>query len=545
MSSERVVTAMKKSFEILKNRKKMISLFVLALMIVSAAFLAGWIEEGEYNHSPAAGLLLVAVGMLLFFLLYVLFVILRAHVSRARKAVSISKLFLISFAVITLSWLFCLLVFFPGLGMNDSLIIMMNGLHMSTQHPMLYCAFVSVCTWVGLGIGSLTAAAVIYSVLQLIFVSGCCSVCIIWLGMKKVPTFMVALAVCFYAFCPFLAMYSVTMIKDVIFSALLMLWIPCLYEVLVSEEKRILTSKQSVVLLVILSLGTILWRNNGIFITIPLLTIIMIKSKYLRKPLAGGILLIAVVSALPSVVMASRDKEPLFQESAAIPIQQIAAVIYYDGVIGDAEKEFINEIMPLESVKDKYNPYTVDPIKWGTFNREYLSQNKAEFLYTWLKLFKDNKAIYAKAYLQTTFGFWSPLHHSSGTLPSLADVATGDETLERFIADKGLCSSSVLPESISGQLKNLYRATAVFIGEGQCFWLILLIGEMLYWLFGKRILWICVPLILLWLTLMVSVPVAYSFRYVLAYPFCMPLLLGLCFKGDMTDRRLLDEHSRK
>lgn len=82
-------------------------------------------------------------------------------------------------------------------------------------------------------------------------------------------------------------------------------------------------------------------------------------------------------------------------------------VVADNGDITEEQLEFINNMCPIEVIKEKYNPCIVDKIKWDeSFNNEFLEENKAEFFKTWFQIFLKNPSSYDKAYLLNTIGFW-------------------------------------------------------------------------------------------------------------------------------------------
>lgn len=103
------------------------------------------------------------------------------------------------------------------------------------------------------------------------------------------------------------------------------------------------------------------------------------------KRILAFLLVLILASGGVSIFENQLGVKHLFKETMGIPLQQIAATVYYDGEMTTEQAEFIDRILPLEFIKEKYDPYTSVPLKWSgsPIDDDYLYEHKAEFLKVW------------------------------------------------------------------------------------------------------------------------------------------------------------------
>lgn len=165
----------------------------------------------------------------------------------------------------------------------------------------------------------------------------------------------------------------------------------------------------------------------------------------------------------------------------------------------------------------------MDSIKWSDdFHANYLEKNKILFFKLWGKLLLKNPNHYMKAYLLNTLGFWDIQKvtkdgYVSNTIwPGIENVFNVKQ--RDYIKD-------IFSFSIRKKIDSLKPInSALFI------WIILFMILMVIYLKKYHYLFVYVPLVSLWLTIMIATPLAFSMRYVfslvLTLPFCIifPLL---------------------
>lgn len=444
------------------------------------------------------------------------------------------KLEMVLFFILLVSYIICLFTYFPGVGMNDGLNILNERMSISKQFPVFYCAFVTLLGKIGYHFGTLQISIALYSVCQVIAASLISAGIIGWFWRKRVPQIIKIIFALFFVFEPLVSMYVISMLKDTLFSLLLIGAMIFLYEI-IHESPWPNKGKLFWVLFWMDLAGIAVLRNNGVYISVVLLIILTYGYSAYRKKfvlMIGGLI---VILGLGKLVMLHYGEEQLFQEVAGIPLQQIAAVVSEDGDMTEEQEVFIGQIMSLDIIKEKYNPYTLDVLKWDheNFNREFLNENKGEFLKIWAQLLPKNLDIYIKAYLNQTYWFWAP--RQEGTVQCFYTILNfaGNQWLYEFVENNGIHDQPLFPETINNVLRSYYNLGQYYFREGVCFWIML--GSA-FLLFLKKRDWnqllIYLPCILLWLTIMISTPVASSMRYVFAFVYGLPVFVGVLFIGE-------------
>ena len=496
-------------------------IIVFILLCISAVLTPSF----SYDSSGGSSILyLLAVILIYFgasFCVYKLLSIKKIN-NYAEPGKSTVHLFVHYFIPIMTVGVIYLIIFYPGTCMNDTIYMMLNGIGMANQHPWMYCYLFSFVTKIVIGLGgNYTIVIFLLALLQLFFCAGVFAVSLVWLRKRGLSGLLTHLICAVYCLFPIYNLYMITIVKDVPFSLIIFLWLPILYDCFASNG-RILQNKMVIILAAFLVFFSIFLRNNGLYISVVILTGMMFAygRKHYKRILLLFIALIMAVS-LNFVVERHFYIHHLFKETIGIPLQQIAATVSDDGNLTGEEIDFINQIMPIEDMKKEYDPYDSDALKWRgtTVNDDFLDANKKEVLINWAKIGIKNPAIYIESYMKATYGFWSLdnnqyLNFAYYSLP---------DGFEDWYKDNGISVQDGLSAKMvdSGMFFSLR--------EGPLFWLFMMLVTSMCLKKGVKSLAVALPVLAGWLTLMVSTPVAFQFRYTLYIMMSIPLLVGMLF----------------
>jgi hypothetical protein len=322
------------------------------------------------------------------------------------------KVYMIHLVIAVVVNMLAFLAYYPGVGMNDGLNILNHGMEISNQFPVFYVLFVSVLGKIGrLLFDNLRISIAVYTFIQFVLMSVLIAGVCTWFWSRCIPKWTKCIISIYFLFEPLIIMYNISMLKDTVFSMLLLIVSLCIYEVCGSEN--IIESKKFRFIFYSSCLGVIVMRNNGYYVILPCLAIMILvirHKKYILTAL-GLTIFIILISSLATKYFGGGH---LFQETVGVPLQQMAAVVANSGDMSADEAEFIDNILPLNQISESYNPYSVDAIKWQSgFNNEFLSNHKLEFFKIYFSLLCKNFNIYVKAYLQQTFWFWAPVQNGT------------------------------------------------------------------------------------------------------------------------------------
>lgn len=474
--------------------------------------------------------LLMIVGTLGFFLSFYALVYLvegkALPANKQKSKLSDKQMFFLLFSVMTLVGLFYLLIYWPGTGMYDTTyIIKADHWGVARQHPWFYCLCVAlIVDFVQALGGDYNVAIPFLSFLQIAFTALLYSGALIWLRKKGINKILWWALAAIYTFYPIFNMYMVTLFKDIPYSLLLFIWIPLLYD-LWKSEGALLKNKKFLLLLcgfLILSL----LRNNGVYVSAFILLGMLLCYKKFWKQIALLFAVLVMVIVGSSAFEKSQNITHLFKETVGIPLQQIAATVC-EGEVTQEQEEFISQILPIDYIKENYNPYTADTLKWGStyLNNEFLNANKAEFLKLWAEMLIPNFGIYVEAYLKNTYSFWS----LTGSEQNQVYTTFYVEALDYWYKEQSIKIKDIFPENIQATLEKITTALSKSPESGKLLWLVILILLVLGFVHNLKLVSIGLPLIGGWITIMISTPVAFQWRYTLYMAMALPLLIGIMF----------------
>lgn len=428
------------------------------------------------------------------------------------------KITIISFISIFITGLIFLIVHYPGVGFVDTFSIIEHPLGAAVQHPLVYNLYLEITFRLFLFIfKDVNLSYFLTSIVELAICTILITYMIYWFNKTIKNKFGTILLIIYFTFIPIITNYNVALIKDSIFGIILLLYIPLLYKMINTNDK-ILENKIDIYKLTLIFILTCLIRNNGLYIVILISLILIIKYKNKK------IFKILLITLLTNIIINHiGNQEQLFQEKIGIPLQQIAYTLKYnENNINKKDKEYINKLMKIELMKEKYNCFNVDTLKWDDyFNREYLKETKFKFIKVWFNIIIDNPISAIRGYLLTTYDFWAIDTFKTNQSRFLSLKFSESYEKELLV---GLDNKNILPNNINNNLKKIYEKTTISFNNATLFFILLLTIVYTY-LNNKKLILLSIPLISVYLTLIISTPVSFPLRYLSAYLYTLPFLI--------------------
>lgn len=436
--------------------------------------------------------------------------------------------------VMIVCWLPYYLTYFPGgIGNDDFECIEMclGYIGWTNHHPVLYIVtlnlFIKLAAAFG---GNLTVALSMMTTLQMIMLAVTLAFIIAWMHIKGVSKSIRYICVGFYALHPIMAMYTIYLTKDISFACVVSLLVLFLMDfipyVLKCNEKKEKVPGFYFAILGILSLLSILTRNNGTFIVAGLAIVMLVVFRKYWKQILITFAVVFIVNAIYKgpVWNALGIEKQSFAESASIPLSQVAYTIYTDGDIEGENKEYLERLMPFEKVKEEFEPGYTDSYKFSeSFNKQMLDDNPGEFMKVWFKLLPSNFGRYVEAYLMQTSGYWK--YGVSNTVAT-AGVQPNNLGIEGIDVIRNVCGIS-----IAGLLEELVLVARklpvlCFLSQMSIQILAVLIVGYNYFRRGKGIYSVpLMPLVVLWISVMIATPAHCLFRYMFPFFMLWPVIL--------------------
>ena len=436
--------------------------------------------------------------------------------------------FVISFVVILTCWIPYSFAYYPGLITNDSIDVIKyikGGLHgLTNHHPVFYILFAYIPVTIGIKcFHSLAAGVALYSIYQMFIMDAIFSYTVLFLYKRKVPMFILVLTILFYAILPVHAIYSLVMWKDIIFGGLLLLFtLEVVKLVELSKEKEI--KFKNLISFIIIALLCALFRNNAIYMFIIFAVSVYIILKKHRKILLKtfGIVIISYFLIVGPGYKLAHIKQTESTEYVAIPLQQISRMVYKDVKLTKKEKKLINDLVPIEVIKTRYYPITIDSIKWSKeYNNKVLEKNKFKYFKLWIAMCLKHPIIALEGQGAATLGYWYP-NISYWYAPTPTEGVNANHKYKLDITPKTSENIYNVIQSNSNSEKPIMNIEWNFVT-----WLYIVFIFNIISFKKKKIDGVIpyIPLFGIWFTLLIATPVYAEFRYIYGLFTTFPILL--------------------
>lgn len=458
-------------------------------------------------------------------------------------------LFFIVWAFIFIMWLPAYLILYPGVLSYDMISQTTSALGEITNnhHPVLHTWLIRVFMRMGEKLFSSYESGIgLLSLLQMIILSYALSRMVMLLKKKAVPILLVIGTAVLSAVWFMNACLSVTMIKDTLHAAFLVLFC-CHFVEIATNPSEYIARKRNLVLFPIVSFFMCAFRNNGLHIYLFCFAILLVLRISRFRKVKRYLPLIAVV-ILP-VIMFKIYTGPVFdalgiepgqvREALSIPIQQLQRVaVKRAGELTPEQTEMMGYyIDDLEwrswSPGREYDPFISDPAKSCFISSRY-EDDPIAFWKFYLQTGKQFSKEYLVAFLSNTLGYWYPGYYDfSYVMYDNYAPETFPEPLER----KSILKSKALEgyyESLCSS--DSWRSTwgvRIFFVSGFAPW-ILIFAVVLSWRkkgFFTMTLPLFLPLIAQYGIMLLS-PMS-SFRYSWPYYLMLPLTFIAIFTNKI------------
>ena len=273
---------------------------------------------------------------------------------------------MVGFFVIAFSWLFWILLNYPGTTSGDGLVQLKQFLgeqDWGAAHPPFSSAIIGICFVLGRTIADANFGFFLYCLMQTLVGAYAFS-----LSMKKLQELGIswkwcAVGILFFALTPFWGTYAQWFEKDLLYAEMTVLQAVYLMSVLKKKE----CGGKDAAGLIVFSVLSCLLRNNGIYAIVPALLLLAIYLKGKERRKAFLVLLATVVIYELITVVGYRALidvgKPAASEGLSVPFQQTARyVCEYEDEVTEYERQVINDTLNFDAMKN-YEPRISDPIK--------------------------------------------------------------------------------------------------------------------------------------------------------------------------------------
>ena len=433
------------------------------------------------------------------------------------------RFFFLSLGLILLFWLPYLLMCWPGSVTYDGMYQLEQffGLTQATNHhPWLSTLLMG---WiVSLGRDNLSLGIFFYVVFQtLVCAAALAGIC--WQVRMLAGRTAARLSLAFFALVPNFGGYAQMFVKDTLFFGMFAAFFLCVELFLKARGKAgpILWAS-----LLLTGLLCALLRNNGLYIVVPTLLLLIPAARSLLSRLgAAGLAvgILAVYLCFNQVLLPAWGVAPgSVREVLSLPFQQTARYVQICGdTLTEEEIAVIDQVLDYETLVTSYDPRVSDPVK-NTYHGD--SENLKEYLGLWLRQGLRRPDVYLEATLNSMFGYFLPGYRYGPFGGNYFFMQTSERGLEVEFAHP---DAPQLADAFSrwwSQTPGLELLNA----PGTFSWLLVLASVALLRRRRGIALIACLPL---WLALGICCvsPVNALVRYMLPIMAAMPLLLAYTY----------------
>ena len=443
-----------------------------------------------------------------------------------------------SFLLYWLAFLPYYLTFFPGNSGRDtmeSISMVLGKIPWTNHHPVLFTALIGLFIKIFSGLSSLSVSLGLFSLFQMTTMAFFLAYLTKRIVSMKTLLTVKVFTVLMFAFHPIVAMYSIYLSKDVLFSECLILAALCLYD-LIKSRGELLKQPGFCVKLFLFTVLAALLRNNGLYVAAVLLIVLpFVYKKYVKQLLLvfGTAVALLLIWQGPLFHLWGIEKES-FAEAASVPLQQVGYVIWSGGEFSEEDTEFLETLMPFERVKEVYVPGYTDPYKFdAAFQDDFLNENVAQFMKVWWHGCCRHFPEYVKAYLMQTVGYW---HY--GETNSVCTQGVTENTL-------GIVQNDLIEKltghSLEGVMEKLVLAgrkaplICILSSMGMQILMVVLLGIQYVRRKEKTKLLFLIPFAVLWGTVMIATPAFCLLRYLYPLFLMWPFFIGEFFLNGKTE----------
>ncbi len=389
----------------------------LLSIIFSTGYILGYIflQEKHINSGMQAFKYIVAwlVGILIYHVLIQIFwCLVQGDYLQKNKKIQTwivwQHPFVITFIFLCICWTIPIVLKYPaGICFDASWQIDqgMGNVPLTTHHPIFHTMLMVWFVKFGMKLYSANVGIFLFCVVEAIILALIFSFAVKCLVDLQAKYWSILLAVIFFGFSPFITGYVGTVIKDVYFVAMCVLYITTL--IVYAADRELFWSKfYYSILFILATVGMVLFRNNGLYMCAPTALVLMVyefkkrDNKFIKHIVIIAMSCILAVTASKTLTHIYQPEKGSIAEALSLPFQQTARYVkIYGNEVTEKEKKIISKVLPYDRLGELYDPYISDPVKFY-FNSSATGDDLKQYLNVWWRQFLKHPTCYVKATVQ-------------------------------------------------------------------------------------------------------------------------------------------------
>ena len=455
--------------------------------------------------------------------------------------------FISTFIILLICWLPYIIAFYPGILSPDPsnqikqffgldtqyreyVIMLDESVGITNHHPVMHTLLLGGCVKLGMMLGSANFGIFIFSMIQITLLISVLACTICYMKKLNTPFWLRILTLSIYAFIPVFPFYSMSLVKDVMFSIFVMFYIMLLFDLIkFSKEKY---SIKKMIILIILMLLIMLCRNNGIYLVVMSFPFLLFIDKKNRWRILGVLIIpILIFEGYNKILLPAFKVTPgSIREMLSIPFQQTARYVKeYDDEVTYDEKQAIDKILEYDTLASRYEPEKSDAVK-NEYNKYATDEDLKEYFRVWFKQFIKHPTVYLEATINNTYGYFYP------DAKNWYFYYKYDKRLEEAGIDYHYNSLKPVRTVLSsyGEVIPYIPVIGNVVNIASSVWICMIIFVFLIYKKMYKYLIYLTPVISLVLVCIAS-PVNTYFRYAMPYVFSIPIIIAM-FLNIMNDK---------
>lgn len=287
---------------------------------------------------------------------------------------------------------------------RPSVQLLYEGSRLTNHHPILHVMFLHFCVQAGIcAFNSWNAGILIYVLLQELLFLSVVSMSLSELKERGLSVTGCTLYVFFFSIHPIIQNYINLVTKDVIYASFLLLFILALSRNTHKERKR------NTVLMLIASIGMMLFRNEGVYVLLlTYFTAFLLFKRKRRQYLIWLAFIATLYTGWMNIVLPFFRVSPgSIREMLSVPFMQTARIVkLFPEDITPEEKEVIRSVLDYERLPELYDERSADKVK-ATFKDEN-KDNLSDFLKVWGSISRRHPDAFIDAFFYWKYDFLYP-----------------------------------------------------------------------------------------------------------------------------------------
>lgn len=549
----------------IKNREKVCS----SIKIVSAVFALFYILGLSFSFSNnlypflssmrLARLIVACIGMYALYVTVFDYLYVWLHKISENSAIDKKLSFLKSFFIIFGSWLIHLILRYPGTmsyDNADAIAYFWGKETFTTSQPIFHTVIFGSFIKFGYIIGNPNIGLFLYVLFQSTIITLILAYTIKLMQNWDINPWIRNLSMAIYCLAPYFVGYGAFPVKDMLYVAFFLLLVTIIYEHRIftiehnnyvgddSLSKRAL--KWNTVLFILAGTMMILFRNNGIYVYVPIivfLLVICLKNRCRDRKIWKYILIMIFPIALGllikfGITVSFNVVKDTPKEMLSFFVQQSARYVRdYGDELTEEEIEVIDKVLDVNKMGKVYLEMTSDPVK-TLYHAENVSDLKDYFV-VWFKMFFKHPGCYFEATWNQNYYMFMPnitnvVYNKDCKVAweSLEEMGMGDiVAFEDPTFMHGLCAimakfyATISELPIIGLLNNV----AFYI------MLMILISIFTFKDCGKKTAWYLLPLWISFIMIFLSPQIQKQPRYAFPIIYSMPITVAFYVKSLHVD----------